>query len=91
MRRDEVCGHKNNVSLHNSDKIQNVGWGSIIDTATRVWAGWSGVQTLVFFSFENHTGWLRGPPAFVCNRYWCSFLGGQSARPELTTHTHPSN
>jgi hypothetical protein len=54
--REEVCGHKNNVSLHNSDKIWNVGWGSIIYTATRVWAGWSGFQTLAFFSFANHPG-----------------------------------
>jgi len=34
----------------------------LIDRATRVWAGWSGVQTLVFFSFAKHPGWLRDPP-----------------------------
>ena len=58
-----MCGHKNNISLHNSDKIWNVGWGSIIGTATRVWAGWSGIQTLVFFSFSKYPGWLKDPPA----------------------------
>jgi len=49
MRREEVCGHENTTSLraYIIPIILNATWGSIIDTANRVWAGWSGVQTLV--------------------------------------------
>jgi hypothetical protein len=68
MRREEVCEDKSTISLYNPDEIWNVGWGSIVDTATR--DAQCGVRTLVevtYFSLLQNiqTGSGTHPASFA--------------------------
>ena len=63
-----MCEDKSTISLYNPDEIWNVGWGSIVDTATR--DAQSAVQTLVevtYFSLLQNiqTGSGTHPASFA--------------------------